>query len=244
MASNITATYETAPAALTNNLGAQLNVELPDDCSAARHLVAHAKATPVAGMGQILVSYRYILILIGSVARIDGAPATLALHPLRGTFLESWMQNFLTRLETLGLFGVSHSSFVAMLLHAVELTRGLAALPADFIITVADYVPNLAWVPGHFGAAAAQPWHCGLTFGHVANTTADSLFPLFVFCFECAPFYVRAQVAAGANGFVMLGAAYLSKMEVGYAGLPAGSMPAGLAQLRSPPSKASRRLLC
>ena len=59
------------------------------------------------------------------------------------------------------------------------------------------------------------------------------------------PQAARRDEMARASGFVMLGAAaYLSKMEVGYAGLPAGSMPAGLAQLRSPPSKASRRLLC
>ena len=63
-----------APAALTDNRGTELNGVIPLTSPAAPHLERHAKGVKPAGGGVLHVDYRFIILLIGAVARLDGAP--------------------------------------------------------------------------------------------------------------------------------------------------------------------------
>ena len=114
-------TYETAPAALTDNRGTELNGVIPLTSPAAPHLEKHAMGVKPVGAGVLHVDYRFIVLLVGAVARIDGAPATGLLAPLRGVFTEAWVQAALSKMESLGLFQSNYQSLEAMLVAAMRL---------------------------------------------------------------------------------------------------------------------------
>ena len=74
---------EVAPAALTDNLGTELNGVIPLTSPAAPHLERHAKGVKPAGGGVLHVDYRFIILLIGvSSARWLGSTEPLRPGPL------------------------------------------------------------------------------------------------------------------------------------------------------------------
>ena len=54
--------------------------------------------------------YRFILLLLGAVARVDGSPGAGALAPMRGLWTSAWISQALTKLDESGLFAQSFSS--------------------------------------------------------------------------------------------------------------------------------------
>ena len=98
-------TLEHDPGTLTNNIGTALNVVLDDGSMLARGLLRLSKGVRPAGVpGFVHTAYKYILLLILAVARLDGSALTGRLQPLRGTFEEGWMQAVCRGLEDLGAF--------------------------------------------------------------------------------------------------------------------------------------------
>ena len=205
--------WEVAPGALTNNRTTTLVAVVDDGTPLAAQMGRHARAVRPPGLAGVLhIAYKWLMMLLGSVARVDGSSLLGALNPFRGTFELPWMVAALSKLESLQVFNRTHANFEALVLFARQTVAALPVYPAEFILTVGDYNQDFGWVPGHFGAAAAQPWHAGLTFAHMAQTQIDSLAPLFVFLFEASPHYVRAQVTAGDDPFQEMGADYLLQM--------------------------------
>ena len=100
--------------------------------------------------GFVHTAYKYILLLILAVARLDGSALTGRLQPLRGTFEEGWMQAVCRGLEDLGAFISPAKSFEALVLGAIRVVAAEAIFPAWLLITAADFVENLTWLPGHF----------------------------------------------------------------------------------------------
>ena len=78
-------TLEHDPGTLTNNIGTALNVVLDDGSMLARGLLRLSKGVRPAGVpGFVHIAYKYILLLILAVARLDGSVLTGRLQPLRG----------------------------------------------------------------------------------------------------------------------------------------------------------------
>ena len=180
--------WEVAPGALTNNRTTTLVAVVDDGTPLATQMGRHARAVRPPGLAGVLhIAYKWLMVLLGSVARVDGSSLLGALNPFRGTFELPWMVAALSKLESLQVFNRTHANFEALVLFARQTVAALPVYPAEFILTVGDYNQDFGWVPGHFGAAAAQPWHAGLTFAHMAQTQIDSLAPLFVFLFEASP---------------------------------------------------------
>ena len=228
MAGVVNFTFEHDPSALTDNVETQLNGVLDLDTPVAGQLTKHARAVRPGIPGVAHVEYRFILLLLGSVARVDGSPVTGALEVFRGVWQSAWISAALTKLAELGLFSQTYASFEAMLLSAARLAARQAVYPAEFIFGAADWSVVLGWLPGHFGAAANQPWHVSLTFDRLSTDSETSLLPLFGLCFECAPYFVRAQVLAANGSFCEVGTIHLEQMEK-YACKAAGSFTALLA---------------
>ena len=96
MAQPITFSFENDPATLTDNVGTQLYGVLDTSSTLAPHLERHARATRPAVPGVLHVEFRFILLLLGAVARVDGAQGTGALAPMRGLWTEAWISQALS----------------------------------------------------------------------------------------------------------------------------------------------------
>ena len=131
-------------------------------------------------------------------------------------------------LDGLGAFRGARSSIEDVIETTFTTAVSQPVYPPALIFTAADYVCDLQWYPGHFGALPLQPWHCGITFSQHGAGPSTSLRPLFQFVYECAPHYVRAQVTDASGAFVLMGEAYLRQMEK-YSEIVAGTMSKGLA---------------
>lgn len=104
----VNATWEVPPGALTNNVGTTLQIELDAGTPCASQLQRHAQARVPAGVvGTVQVAYKWVMLLLGSVARVDGSPAVGALKPLRGAFDISWINAALVKADSLGAFAIS-----------------------------------------------------------------------------------------------------------------------------------------
>ena len=79
MAGVVNFTFEHDPATLTDNVATQLNGVLDLDTPVAGQLTKHARAVRPGIPGVAHVEYRFILLLLGSVARVDGSPLSLGL---------------------------------------------------------------------------------------------------------------------------------------------------------------------
>ena len=229
MAATLYNGLDTAPGMLADAVNTQLNASFVAGTNLANHLVAHARGVVPAGLpNAIHVPYRFILLILGAVARVDGSAILAAVNPFRGTWLDAWVEAAVQKLDTLGAFANPYSSLEAMIEGCIHYALAQAVYPAEFIFTAADYPINLNWVPGHFGALANQIWTCGLRFDLFAADASSSLRELFTFAYEAAPFYVRSQVIAPGGSFVRMSKAYLGQMEK-HAGLPPGDMDSALA---------------
>ena len=220
--------YENDPLLLTDNVGTELNGCVDDASATAIQLKKLAGASNLAGTGQVIVSYKWIVLLLWAVVRLDGSAAVWAIAPLRGVFSEAFTFAVLLELDSLGVFAGTFASFEELVLEAIRVTTARPIFPAALILTIGDWIGPLLWTPGHFGGAVAQPWLCGLTLRHAASSPDAPLRLLGVLSFETAPFYVRAQVTAATGGFVLLGEAFRVHME-SYSGMPVGSLSVGLA---------------
>jgi len=219
MAAPLFTGYEIDPSMLADAVNSTLVGVFTSTSRLATQLTRHAHGfTPPGVAGVVHVPYKFILLLLGSVARVDGSALVGGCNPLRGTFAEAWIEAAFQRLDTLGAFTPTFAALEELIESMIDLVQTLAVYPAKLVITAPDYLFRFNWVPGHFGPLAAQPWCCGLQFDHVASGPATSLRALFMFLYELAPFYVRSQVTAAGGSFVLMSQAYLVQMEK-YAGL-------------------------
>ena len=96
------------------------------------HVRRHADAVPVSGVpGSLHVALKFILLLVGAVARLDGAPATAALRVFRGLFAEAWLSGVLSKLEAMGVFDTAAPSLEALLRRILTETAKLAVYPRE-----------------------------------------------------------------------------------------------------------------
>ena len=113
----------------------------------AGQLTKHARAGRPGIPGVVHVDYRFILLLLGSVARVDGSPVTGALEVFRGVWQSAWISAALTKLAELGLFSQTYASLEAMLLSAARLAARQAVYPAEFVFGAADWSSGRLWYP-------------------------------------------------------------------------------------------------
>ena len=220
--------YDVDPALLADHVGTTLHVEIVSPTLAATQFTKLAGAfTPAGVAGAVYTTYKWIMFLCGAVLRVDGTPLLGAMNPAQGTFAVTWMDGVLQILEAIGALAPSYDSFESFVLGCIDKANEQPIYPPAFTLTAADFIVNLNWVPGHFGALALQPWSCGLTFQACTSDPTASLRELFQFVFECAPHYVRSQVTSAHGPFVLMSAAYSQQMQI-YAGMPAGAMDVGL----------------
>ena len=221
--------YSVDPALLADGVATTLEGRLVAGTNVANKLLKYAQGfVPPGVAGEVHVPYKYILFLLGAVARVDGSAALGAANPLRGTWDPAWIDAALQNLDLLGAFASPSASLEDVVETCVTTASAQPIYPPALIFTAADYMQNLNWFPGHFGAMLLQPWHCGLTFSQHASGPTVSLRPLFLFVYECSPHYVRSQVIDASGGFVLMGKAYLRQMEK-YSELEEGTMGKPLA---------------
>ena len=87
MAGVVNFTFEHDPATLMDNVATQLNGALDLDSPVATQLAKHARGTRPGIPGVLHVDYKFILLLLGSVARVDGSLITGNLHVFRGVYV-------------------------------------------------------------------------------------------------------------------------------------------------------------
>ena len=229
MAAPITLGTDVAPGLIADAVNSTLNVVVASPTPAATLFTRHFGAlTPPGVAGVTHVAYKALLPIFGALARTDGSAALGGSNPLRGIADDAWTEAFVQRLNSLGAFALNYKSPEQFVQKCVALAKEQPVYPAEFTITAADFPQNLTWVPGHFGALVNQPWVCNLQFQQFAPAPGDSLQELFMLAYECAPFYVRAQVIDASGPLQLVSDAYSSQME-SYAGVRAGTMSAGLA---------------
>ena len=172
--------YDVDPALLADHVGTTLHVEIVSPTQAATQFTKLANAfTPAGVAGAVHVAYKWIMFLCGALLRVDGTPLLGAMNPTQGTFAVTWMDGVLQILDSLGALAPSYSSFEAFVLGCVDMANAQPIYPPAFTLTAADFVANLNWVPGHFGALHLQPWSCGLTFQDYTSDPTTSLRELF-----------------------------------------------------------------
>ena len=94
--------WEVAPGALTNNRTTTLVAVVDDGTPLATQMGRHARAVRPPGLAGVLhIAYKWLMVLLGSVARVDGSSLLGALNPFRGTFELPWMVAALSKLEPL-----------------------------------------------------------------------------------------------------------------------------------------------
>jgi len=214
MAAQIFIGYDAAAPALADAMTTTFHGVFDATTRVAHQLTSHARAFTPAGMpGVVHMPYKFLLVILGAVARVDGSAIVGALNPLRGTFMDTWVEAAFQRLEAMGAFTPAYPSLEALIENILALTAALAIYPAEFILTAADYLQNLSWFPGHFGALPNQPWSCGIRFDQHASGPHASLRALFMFAFECAPYYVRSQVTGAGGSFTLMSQSYFTRME-------------------------------
>ena len=170
MAASINVTYETPPHLLANHPDTPLLVVVDDASKLGTHVRRHADAVPVSGVpGSLHVALKFILLLVGAVARLDGAPATAALRVFRGLFSEPWLSGVLSKLEVMGVFDTTAPSLEALVRRILTETAKLAVYPREFVFSSLEFVESLTWAPGHFGPS--PPWFVDLNFGHMGTTS-------------------------------------------------------------------------
>ena len=218
-----------APGLLADALNTQMNGVFTAGTDVARQIMSHARGVVPVGLPNVVhAPYKFLLLILGAVARVDGSAALSAVNPFRGTWSDAWVDAALQKLLQLGAFANAFPSLEALIEGLISLVEAQAVYPAELIFTAADYVVNLNWVPGMFGPLANQPWTCGLSFGIFADDSAASLRALFTLTFEAAPFYVRTQVITAGAAFMRMSKVYLQQMEK-HAGLDPGDMDVPLA---------------
>ena len=221
MAASIVITYDTPPHLLADHPDTPLLVVVDDASKLGTHVRRHADAAPVPGVpGSLHVALKFILLLVGAVARLDGAPATAALRVFRGLFSEPWLSSVLSKLEAMGVFDAAVPSLEALVRRILTAVAKLAVYPREFIFSSMDFTESLTWAPGHFGPS--PPWFVDLSFIHMGTTSQHTLLPLFTFIFECDRHYVRAQVTSTTGHLAYMAKAYLEQIEK-YAGQSPGT---------------------
>ena len=92
--------WEVAPGALTNNRTTTLVAAVDDGTPLAAQMGRHARAVRPPGLAGVLhIAYKWLVVLLGAVARVDGSALLGALNPFRGTFELPWMAAALSKLE-------------------------------------------------------------------------------------------------------------------------------------------------
>ena len=187
-------------------------------------------AQPVMGIaGALAIEYKWHLLVVGCVVRLDTADAGLRpLRPLRGRFEIAWLQQAVRIIASFGVFSRRYSSLEHFLLHTMTVIKSQAVFPPGLILDSTGYIEDFAWVPGVIGPLAAQPWACELTFGDYIDGYGADARNLFQMLFECAPFYVRAQVADASGAFQITLDNYYGEIQA-YSTIRAGRMNNALA---------------
>ena len=196
MSSTFTFSFPIIPAALQNSKATPFETQIDGAASVAAPFRTHMAAQSVPGVADaIKLEYKWHLLLVGGVLRLDTADANLrALRPLRGRFEEAWLQTALKVLESHGLFSRSYSSLEELILKAISTIGGASVFPPGLILNSSGYVEDLSWAPGQLGAAASQPWVCDFTFGDYIDSQGADSRALFQFLFECTPEQTRTDV--------------------------------------------------
>ena len=101
--------------------------------------------------------YKHVLFLLGAVARADGSEAVRAINPFRGRWHETWRDIALQSLDGLGAFSGPSASIEDAVETCVATAVAQPGLPPSVIFTAADYVSDLNWYPGQFGALQLKP---------------------------------------------------------------------------------------
>ena len=84
---------DVAPALLADAANTQLNAVFTSATNLAQQLMYHARSVVPAGLpGVVHVPYKYLLLILGAVARVDGSAALGAANPFRGTWLDAWVE--------------------------------------------------------------------------------------------------------------------------------------------------------
>ena len=113
MAATLYNGLDTAPGMLADAVNTQLNASFVAGTNLANHLVAHARGVVPAGLpNAIHVPYRFILLILGAVARVDGSAILAAVNPFRGTWLDAWVEAAVQKLDTLGAFANPYPSLL------------------------------------------------------------------------------------------------------------------------------------
>ena len=67
----------------------------------ARQLMAHARGVAPAGLPNVIhAPYKFLLLILGAVARVDGSAALSAVNPFRGTWSDAWVEAAFQKLHT------------------------------------------------------------------------------------------------------------------------------------------------
>ena len=86
---------DTDPALIADALGSTLNGVFASASGAATQLTRHAQGFSPAGIpGVVHVPYKFILIILGSIARVDGSALLGGFNPLRGTLSDAWSLDY------------------------------------------------------------------------------------------------------------------------------------------------------